>query len=230
MTQLTVYQALAAAMADIRAVEKSDLHKGPGAPTFNFRGVDRVVNAVGPVFRDRQILALPQALDYTSSQYTTKGGSVMRCVVVRMRYTFVGPAGDTSIPVEVFGEASDTGDKAMSKAESVALRVALLQTLMLPTQERDADADAHERATQEVPVDEPREATEADQARSQVAAAMQRAELDPTQVVTAYYRQHKVDLRDDDQPARLLAFAAALRHDPDAALAAGNPRAVKDVS
>jgi hypothetical protein len=39
----------------------------------------------------------------------------------------------------------DTSDKATAKAMSVALRTYLLQTLMLPTDEKDPDADYHER-------------------------------------------------------------------------------------
>ena len=40
----------------------------------------------------------------------------------------------------VIGEAGDSGDKATPKAMSVALRTALLQTLMLPTDEPDPDS------------------------------------------------------------------------------------------
>ncbi|NKU87713.1 hypothetical protein GS884_09095 [Rhodococcus hoagii] len=56
-----------------------------------------------------------------------------------------GPAGD-SFSGSAYGEAADAGDKAVSKAQSVAYRTFLLQGLTVPTEERDPDADVHERA------------------------------------------------------------------------------------
>lgn len=44
------------------------------------------------------------------------------------------------------GEAFDSGDKATAKAHSVAFRTAMLQTLCLPTDEKDPDVDTYERA------------------------------------------------------------------------------------
>jgi len=43
-------------------------------------------------------------------------------------------------------ESMDSGDKATAKAMSVAFRTALLQTLCLPTDESDPDADSYVRS------------------------------------------------------------------------------------
>ena len=67
---------------------------------------------------------------------------------VEVEFTFHGPDGST-IVCSALGEASDAGDKATSKAHSVAFRTALLQALCIPTDEPDPDASSHERAAPE---------------------------------------------------------------------------------
>ena len=44
------------------------------------------------------------------------------------------------------GESMDAGDKGTPKAMSVALRIALLQALCIPTDEPDPDTHSYERA------------------------------------------------------------------------------------
>ena len=75
----------------------------------------------------------------------------MAHVSVRVRYRFMAPDGshvDAVVPAEAF----DSGDKAVSKAMSVAFRTALIQALTLPTNEPDPDAEVYERAPAAAPV------------------------------------------------------------------------------
>jgi hypothetical protein len=141
-TKPTVQEAWAAVMADVRALAKGDRNQQQG---FNFRGVDAVMNAVGPALRTHGVAVVPTGVhDVAADTYTTKGGTVMRDVRLVVSYAITGPAGDT-MPGAAAGEASDAGDKATPKAMSVAYRTFLLQALTLPTDERDPDADAYER-------------------------------------------------------------------------------------
>ena len=103
------------------------------------------MNAVGPAFRTHGVVAMPHVIGYTTEIVPTKNGGTMNHVILHTRYTFTGPAGDT-LDCEVYGEAMDSGDKAMSKAHSVAYRTALLQVLTIPTDEPDPDATTYERA------------------------------------------------------------------------------------
>lgn len=138
----TVIEALSAVMEAVRTVHKGDRNKQQG---FNFRGVDAVVNAVGPVLRTNGVVVVPLVEDISESEFTTKDkGTRMHQVVVRTRYRFYGPAGD-HIEAVTYGEAADAGDKAVTKAQSVALRIALLQALCIPTDEPDPDSMAYER-------------------------------------------------------------------------------------
>lgn len=139
-----IHVALARVMADVPAVAKSERNQ---QQQFNFRGIDATLNAVGPALRRHGVVLAPHLVDQRSDVVETgKNRTPMRSVTLTVSYTFTGPAGDT-FTVTVPGEAMDSGDKAFSKAMSVALRTALLQTLALPTDERDPDSEVHERAS-----------------------------------------------------------------------------------
>lgn len=138
----SVVNALSAVMGDVRGVAKKDRNT---QQNFSFRGVDAVVNAVGPALRTHGVVVLPKVLWKEYGSFQTKGGTTMHTATLEVEYTFVGPAGDT-LSCSVIGESADAGDKATPKAMSVAFRTALLQALALPTDEPDPDASSYERA------------------------------------------------------------------------------------
>lgn len=137
-----IHQALMNVMAEITHVPKDGYNK---QQDFNFRGIDGVLNAVGPAFRKHGILPIPEVTSVDSTSYTTKNGTVMTRSVVRVNYEFRGPAGDCCTARGIPGESADSGDKSVSKAMSVAYRTALIQVLALPTHEADPDADTEEK-------------------------------------------------------------------------------------
>lgn len=151
-TPPTVIQALARAMADVQAVGKKDRNKQQG---FSFRGIDAVMNAVGPAFRRHSVVAVPTVTDAVYRDLTSKQGGAMRECVLTVTYRFYGPAGDY-IESTVRAEAFDAGDKATAKAHSVAYRTCLLQTLTIPTDEPDPDEHSYERAAPTAPGADPR--------------------------------------------------------------------------
>lgn len=147
----TIYEALAGVMADVAAVKKTDRND---AQRFMFRGIDAVLNAVGPALRKHKVIVSPRVDSYDYGTVTTAGGKPMAHVRVMVTYTFYGPDGD-SVPAQAPGEAFDAGDKATPKAMSVAYRTALLQALALPTDEPDPDTHIYQREDPPVPtVDE----------------------------------------------------------------------------
>lgn len=129
----SVHAALVKAMASIGAVRK-DGHNNHFK--FNFRGIDHVVNAASPAFREHGITVHPHLHSIDRQQ-----AGKMNAVFVVVDYIFTGPEGD-SITTRVPGEAFDNGDKGTAKAMSVAFRTALLQTLALPTDDVDPDAES----------------------------------------------------------------------------------------
>lgn len=143
----TIYQALAAVMSDVQAVGKKERNQAQG---FQFRGIDAVVNAVGPVLRTHGVIVVPQLVssDYSTVEIGQKRTMMGHARIV-VRYEFFGPEGD-SITSTVAAEAMDSGDKATAKAMSVAFRTCLLQALCLPTDEPDPDHDLFERSAAEL--------------------------------------------------------------------------------
>lgn len=137
----SIQEALSAVMEDVRSVAKNDRNS---SQNFNFRGIDAVVNAVGPALRAHRVVVLPTILHHAYDTVTSSRGTPMGHVIVQVSYEFIGPAGD-SLVCSVVGEAMDIGDKATPKAMSVAFRTALLQALALPTDEPDPDSESHER-------------------------------------------------------------------------------------
>lgn len=141
----SIYQALNAVMRDVQAVRKGDKNNAPGGG-FMFRGIDAVTNSVGPALREHGVIVVPNVLD---AQYDVvhagQKQTVMSRVTLRIEWTWFGPEGDF-IKCVTQGEAFDSGDKATAKAHSVAFRTAMLQTLALPTDEKDPDVDTYERA------------------------------------------------------------------------------------
>lgn len=135
-----IAQVLVDVSHDVGAVKKESTNKFSG---YNFRGIDAVMNAVWPALCKHGVFMQPEVLEIHFSTVPTKQDRVTNVVRLKFQVTFHGPAGD-SISVVVWGEAADTGDKAVAKAHSVALRTALLQALCLPTDERDPDADTYE--------------------------------------------------------------------------------------
>lgn len=135
-TKRTVVEVMLAAMRSVQSIGKSDFndfHK------FNFRGIDTVLDHVGPAFREHGVLTFPELQSLAAETVKSSKDKPMRLTTVTVKYTFVGPAGDRESAI-VPGEAWDSEDKGSSKAMSVAYRTALIQVLSIPTKERDPHA------------------------------------------------------------------------------------------
>ena len=134
-----IHAKLIEVMREVTHVAKSGMNTQQNYP---FRGIDGVMNEVGPAMRKVGVLAIPTVLQYKNRDTTTTGDKKTREVVMEVRYDFYAEDG-SSVSAIVWGESLDFSDKGTAKALSVALRQALLQTLMLPTQEPTTDDDGH---------------------------------------------------------------------------------------
>lgn len=142
----TIIQALAAVADDVRSVRKTDKNTHQN---FNFRGIDAVLNAVGPAFRTHGVVCMPITESVDLDTVMTTGGKASTRAMVKVTYRFYGPQGD-HVDAVVTGESWDMGDKATAKAYSVAYRTALLQTLTIPTDEPDPDHSTFEQTVPEI--------------------------------------------------------------------------------
>ena len=139
----SVYEAWNEVMRDVQAIRKDSRNAQQG---FNFRGIDAVMNAVGPALRDHGVTIIPNSVEAKHRDFTTAKGTVMHEAIVTVGYSVIGPDGQGFTGQSV-GEAADAGDKATSKAMSVAYRTFLLQALTIPTDEPDPDETVTDRGT-----------------------------------------------------------------------------------
>jgi len=179
-----VFEAFAAVMADVRVIAKDDENI---QQRFRFRGIDAVMQAVGPVLRTHGVFIIPTGQELKSETYETRSGTMMRNVTVTMQYRVYGPGGDYFDGVS-FGEAADAGDKAVTKAQSVAYRTFLLQALTVPTGDVDPDAVSHERVAAE-PV------APVVAAKQQLAAMLKKAGIAPVEAVERFTAVHGGELK-----------------------------------
>lgn len=170
---LSAAAAMVEVMRRVEGIAKS--RQNTDGAKFNFRGIDDVMNVVGPLLRDIGLLCIPELLTRTSEQITYGRNSTpgfRNCVEVR--YRLVGPDGTSLVVGPVPGEAIDSGDKGTTKAMSVAFRTMWLQTLCVPTSEPDPDESTYQLARPEATDSDP---TVVAKLRERVAAADSDAKL-----------------------------------------------------
>ena len=136
-----IYADLAKVMRSVDHVGKNDVNKHQH---FSFRGIDGVLNAVGPALREHNVVVYPRLHDVAYEEVKTSGGKASTACRVVVDYVFASVDGST-VETRVAAESWDTGDKAMPKAMSVAMRTALIQALALPTDEPDPDSFTYTR-------------------------------------------------------------------------------------
>lgn len=136
-TQPAIYAALASIMEETKAIGKTERNQ---QQNFMFRGIDNVMNELHGLFAKYKVFILPDVLNYEVSEKVTKSGSIMYYTRAKICFHFMTIDG-SEVTITNVGEAMDSGDKGMNKAMSVALKYALMQMLLIPTQdEKDPDA------------------------------------------------------------------------------------------
>lgn len=151
-THPSVIEALVMVMRDVTHVGKEGFNE---QQRYRFRGIDGVMNAVGPALRKAGVVVIPILDTAEHRDVQTSTGKSSRETTVTVTYRFHGPHGDY-IDTRVPGESMDFGDKGTPKAMSVAFRTALLQVLCLPTDEPDSDDQTYERAPTTPPAATPK--------------------------------------------------------------------------
>lgn len=141
---MTVAEMLNKVMLDVSSVGKTGFNE---QQRFNFRGVDAVINAVGPALRKHGGFIVPDVLDSTLERVTSAKGGILNTVRLMVRFNVYAVGSVEPISGTVAAEAFDSGDKATAKAMSVAYRTFLIQLLCLPTDEPDPDGDTYQVAT-----------------------------------------------------------------------------------
>ena len=189
-TPPTVQQRFVAAMRDVASVGKGEQANMGRGGSFKFRGIDAVMNAVGPAFRTHGLFLMPELLNQEYERVPRGNGGMMISTVGTVCFHVMCEESGQEITGVSVGEANDTADKATAKAMSVALRTFILQSMVLPTDEPDPDTyhnEHAERTRQEVPAkvyaDESWDPETA--SRQQLAVAIRQAQQDGENEVAA---------------------------------------------
>lgn len=142
-----IYELIGKAMAEIGAIGKDSLNAQQG---FKYRGIDAVYNTLYPVMAKFGLFITPEIIDHKREERTstktyngqTKTTTLLYSIIT-VRYTVYAPDG-SNVCMTVIGEGMDSGDKATNKAMSIAMKYAMFQLFMIPTEAVDPDGECHE--------------------------------------------------------------------------------------
>lgn len=136
-----IYKAISNVMEDIGAVGKNQKNT---QQNFMFRGIDAIMNAISPALIKHRVFIVPEILEQSREERTTKNGSNLIYSICKIRYTFFAEDG-SSITAVTIGEGMDSGDKATNKAMAIAFKYACFQVFCITTEEmKDPDAESPE--------------------------------------------------------------------------------------
>jgi hypothetical protein len=137
-----IQTAVTAAMRDIagKGIGKTQKNEAQG---YRFRGVEQAMNELSPILVNNGITVTPTYSELVVSERVKgdpKDGKATRFVTIKGTFEFTAED-DSKQTSEAYGEAMDSGDKAVIKAQSVAFRTALFQKFVVPTMSMDTELD-----------------------------------------------------------------------------------------
>lgn len=134
-------------LADICAIGKNQRNT---QQNFKFRGIDDVYNELHPLFAKHGLMWCPRVLTSEYVERRTKNDGQATHCRLSVAYDIWAEDGTHMEVGPVMGEAMDSGDKASSKAHSIAFKSALFQTYCIPTDgDNDPDRTSYERVSYE---------------------------------------------------------------------------------
>lgn len=123
-----------AIMSEVGAIEKSSTNT---AQKFKFRGIDAFQNRLHQLLVKHKVIITPMVTHRTDDVVESSNGKKQRAVNLVMKYTFTDVEDGSSLSIMIPSEGLDFGDKATNKALSFGLKYALIQGLMVPTEDME---------------------------------------------------------------------------------------------
>jgi len=141
-----IYERMVAIIAELPAIGKTQHNT---QQNFMFRGHDDVMNALNPLLSKHGVFIVPNVLERIAGERLTGNNKTMYEVNLHVEFTFYGLRGD-SVQASGWGEGTDMGDKATSKAMTMAIKYVIGQAFALATAEMsDADASSPEETVRQ---------------------------------------------------------------------------------
>lgn len=127
---MKIFKAINEVMKDLGAIAKGrkNTHQG-----YAFRGIEDFYNSIHPELAAKGIFIATQVVEKTTETHQ-KGDKTSFRVLMNVNHKFYAEDG-SFVEVITAGEGIDTSDKATSKALSMAMKYAFIQTFSIPTQD-----------------------------------------------------------------------------------------------
>lgn len=132
-----IHTATLAVMKEVGVIAKTRTNTGQN---YQFRGIDDVVERVGPLMAKHGIICAPRVLSFEAKQIDTKNSRANH-VLCLVEHTYKAADGTFEV-VTTLGEAMDSGDKAAFKAMSGALKYSHTEYFEIPTFGAGADPES----------------------------------------------------------------------------------------
>jgi len=117
---------------------------------YVFRGIDDMYNSLQPLLSSAGVFVSSKVTDSKREERQSQKGGLLLWTILTVEFTFWAEDG-SSVACTMIGEAMDSGDKASNKAMSTALKYALMQMFMIPTDEQiDTEYESHEPVSKQI--------------------------------------------------------------------------------
>lgn len=138
---MEIYKRMTQILKDVDCIKKDKTNTMQG---YKFRGIDDMYNALHELFSKHEVFICSDVLELNREERQTAKGGNLIYTVLKIKFTFQTIDG-SSVESIMIGEAMDSGDKSANKAMSTALKYALMQAFLIPTEElKDSDSDTYE--------------------------------------------------------------------------------------
>ena len=131
-----IYEAMAKIMAEVGHV-KADGYNN--FSKYSYKSAEAIKGAVQTACAHNGVTMVPTFGKPEITRETTAKGGAQLHVIMETKLTFYASDG-SSVTVTSWGEAADTGDKAVNKAETAGVKYGLINAFLISTpSEEDAD-------------------------------------------------------------------------------------------
>lgn len=143
--KIAVFQSIATVQGELAKIGIAKGRKN-AQQGFAYRGIDDVYAALAPILAENKLCILPRVVSKESSERTSAKGGVLFYTAVTVEFDLVSAVDGSRHTVSAVGEAFDSGDKAIGKAQSYAYKTMAFMLFAIPVegQDNDPDVNSHE--------------------------------------------------------------------------------------
>ena len=142
---IAVFQSIAAIQGELAKIGIAKGRKN-SQQGFAYRGIDDVYAALAPLLAEHKLCILPRVVSKEAAERTSAKGGVLFYTALTVEFDIVSAIDGSHHTVSAMGEAFDSGDKSIGKAQSYAYKAMAFMLFAIPVegQDNDPDANSHE--------------------------------------------------------------------------------------